>query len=225
MSDAALFLFWLAILLLGLLVAVALARAGMATTHVRDVLHVGAGVWPLGWPAWHSPFVPVGLTVLALLGMAGLPRLAGRFSWLSRVEGAVSGPDEAWSGLVLYTLSSAVLTALGFVGNPFPAAAALLALALGDGLGGALGLAVGRRRFRVPWGKPKSLEGSLGVALFSTAGVFLAARWFSMPVAPDVAALAGVVAAVVEAISPRATDNLFVPASVWVVLEGLGRMS
>ncbi len=36
-----------------------LSRRGLARTYVRDVLHVGAGVWPLGWGAWQSPWPPV----------------------------------------------------------------------------------------------------------------------------------------------------------------------
>jgi dolichol kinase len=225
MSDAWLVALWVSILLGGLAGAGALARLGLPETHVRDVLHVGAGVWPLGWPYWHSPLPPLAIVGAALLGMALLPLLARRLRWLERVQRAVSGEDERWSGLVLYTGSAAVLTGLGLLVRPFPAAAAFFALALGDGVGGAVGLGLGRLRFQVPGGKQKSLEGSLAVALFSTLGVLLAARWFAVPAGLGLAALAGLLAALAEAVAPRATDNVVLPASVWGMLAFYPRVS
>ena len=81
-----------------------------------------------------------------------------------------------------------------------------------------MGLGFGRHHFRLPGAKRKSLEGALAVAVFSTAGVGLAARLFSVPLGPGVAALAGLAAALAEAASPRATDNVVVPACVWAFL-------
>ena len=212
---------WGCVLLGGLAAAYALGRLGLRRTHVRDVLHVGAGVWPLGWPCWHGLAWPVAIPCAALTGMLALPLLARRQPWAKRAVDAVSSVDERWSGLVLYTASVAVLTPVGLVGRPFPAAAALLALALGDGVGGAVGLAFGRHRFRVPGSKQKSLEGALAVAVFSGLGVWLAGAWFSAPLGFGMAALAGLAAALAEAVSPRATDNLVVPAAVFCLLAAL----
>jgi dolichol kinase len=218
MADTGLAALWVAILLAGLLAAAGLGYLGLSRTHVRDVLHIGAGVWPLGWPFWQGRAAPLAIVWGALLAMAGVPFLAQRFRLLSRLQAGVSSREEQWSGLVLYTLSMALLTTVGFLWAPFPAAAALFALALGDGVGGAVGLAFGRRRFRAPGGKAKSLEGSLAVAVFSALGVALAARWFSVPVPPSTLLLTGVVAAVAEAVSPRATDNVVLPACVFALL-------
>jgi phytol kinase len=139
-------------------------------------------------------------------------------AWAEKVQHSVSGDDERWSGLVLYALAAAALTVAGVFIAPFPAAAGLLALALGDGLGGAVGRRWGRHRFRLPWGKEKSLEGSLGVALLSAAGIALAGCRFGL--APrTLAVLAGALAAAAaEALAPRATDNIAVPVAVWSVL-------
>ncbi len=218
MGDTARCVFWVCVLFGGLAVAGLLGRLGLRRTHVRDVLHVGAGVWPLGWPSWHSVLPPIAIASAALLGMASLPLLAPRLGWAGRAVDAVSSEEERFSGLVLYTASVAVLTVVGLLGRPFPAAAALLALALGDGLGGAVGLAYGRHRFQVPGGKAKSLEGALAVALFSTLGVWLAMAWFSAPGGLGLALLAGGVAALAEALSPRAMDNVVLPACVFVLL-------
>jgi dolichol kinase len=223
--DASLAALWVAILVAGLLVAAGLKRLGLSRSHVRDVLHVGAGVWPLGWPYWRGPLAPLAIVWGALLAMAAVPHLAPRLPWLAQLQKGVASQEEQWSGLVLYTFSVAVLTTVGLFRAPFAAAAALLALALGDGVGGAVGLAFGRRRFRAPGGKAKSLEGSLTVALFSALGVALAARWFSVPVGFGRLVLAGLVAAAAEAVSPRATDNVVLPGCVFGVLAVSQRLS
>jgi phytol kinase len=225
MVDAELSALWVGILLGGLAIAVGLGRLGLQRTHVRDVLHVGAGVWPLGWPFWQAALAPMAIVYGALLAMVAMPLVAPRVPWAARVQGAVSGEDEKWSGLVLYTLSAAVFTTVGLWKSPFAAAAALLALALGDGVGGAVGLAFGRHRFSVPGGKTKSLEGTLAVAVFSTLAVLLAARWFSVPLRLPLAVLVGLVAALAEALSPRATDNVVLPACVFSALAFSQRAS
>jgi phytol kinase len=210
---------WLAVLAGGLGGCALLARLGLPRTHVRDVLHVGAGGWVLGWPAWTQPVLPVTITALALAGVLLLPALAPRAVWAARAQSVVAGGEERWSGIVLYVLSFCALTALGLWGRPFPAAGALLALALGDGVGGAVGLRWGRHRFRVPGAKTKSLEGTLTVALLAALGVWLAARLFGVVPGAGRVALAGLVAAGVEAVSPRASDNVLLPAAVWAVLS------
>jgi len=217
-ADAVLSFLWVGILLSGLAAAAGLRRLGLSKTHVRDVVHVGAGVWPLGWPFWHAAYAPLGIVFLAFFAMAAVPLLARHALWAGRLSDAVTSGDERFSGLVLYTLAVAVFTCLGLFRAPFAAAGALLALALGDGIGGAVGVALGRHHFAVPGGKRKSLEGSLTVAAFSTLGVLLAAFWFSVPLGLGVAVVAGLVAAVSEALSPRATDNVVLPACVFCVL-------
>ena len=52
MSDAAQALLWTFILIFGVLFCLALSKAGVAATYVRDLLHVGAGSWVFGLPYW-----------------------------------------------------------------------------------------------------------------------------------------------------------------------------
>src|SRR5277367_5055218 len=110
MVDAGLAALWVAILVGGLLVAAGLAKLGLSRTHVRDILHVGAGVWPLGWPFWHARLAPLAIVWTAFLAMSAVPLLARRVPWLARVQAGVSSQEEAWSGLVLYTFSVPGLT-------------------------------------------------------------------------------------------------------------------
>ena len=61
-------------------------------------------------------------------------------------------------------------------------------------------------------------EGSLTVALAGGAGVALAELWTGAAAAVPVIACAGLLAALAEAAAPRATDNLLVPAAVFLFL-------
>jgi dolichol kinase len=220
--DGLLVLLWSAVFAGGLGVCLWLSRRGVARTYVRDVLHVGAGVWPLGWKAWESPWPPVGVALTGFLILLAIPLLARWLPAARAIERAVSGDGEAWSGLVLYALSAAVFTAVALLGNaPLPAAAALLALALGDGFGGLVGRLWGRHRYRVPWAKTKSVQGSLAVALLAALGTAMAASLFDAPISVARMLGAGLAAAVAEALAPRATDNVLVPLAVWVAVGGL----
>ena len=222
MHDGLLVLLWSAVFAGGLEVCLWLSRRGLARTYVRDVLHVGAGLWPLGWRAWHSPWPPVLVATAGAVLLLAVPQLARRFAAAGKLERAVSGEGEAWSGLVLYALSAALFTAIGLLGHaPFPAAAALLALALGDGLGGLVGRLWGRHRYRVPWAKTKSLEGSVVVAWLAAHGTAMAALLYGAPLTAGRVLGAGVAAAMAEAVAPRATDNVLVPLAVWLVAGGL----
>jgi dolichol kinase len=207
---------WLLALGLGLASCVQLRRGGLPTTYVRDLLHVAAGVWVLGWPFWHHWSAPVAITAGAVLLIAIGPILARRIPAAASFRNSVSDEDERWVGLVFYTLAFALFTAAGMCLDRYPAAAALWALCLGDGVGGAVGRRLGRRFFSVPGGKRKSLEGSAAVALCAAAGVALAGAYFGEPIALGRTVVLGLVASLAEALSPRATDNLFVPLAVWL---------
>jgi len=216
MSDGAQALLWTFILIFGVLFCVALSKAGVAATYVRDLLHVGAGSWVFGLPYWHSATVPVAISVVATVALFLVPWLAPSVSFLRRIEQSVSSADERWTGLVLYALSFAAMTFFAFRSPPFPAAAALLALALGDGIGGAVGLRFGRHFFTVPGGKRKSFEGAAAVAIAAGFGAWLASTYFAAGASAAVLIGIGAVASIAEAAAPRASDNLLVPAAVFL---------
>jgi phytol kinase len=220
--DGLLVLVWSVIFAGGLGVCLWLSGRGLSRTYVRDLLHVGAGVWPLGWGAWHSPWPPVAVALTGFALLLAVPLLAPRLEAARALERAVSGDGEAWSGLVLYAFSAAALTAVGFLGrSAFPAAAALLALALGDGIGGLVGRRWGRLHYRLPWTKTKSVRGSFVVFACAALATDLAAVLFGVPLGGSRALAAGLAAAVAEAVAPRATDNVLVPLAVWLVTGGL----
>lgn len=209
----------LAVLAAAMATAVLMRALGVASTYVRDMLHVGAGVWVLAWPWWHSATIPIAIVVVVMIGTAIIPALARHVRLADRVQRSVTGGDEHWGGLVLYTVSYAIFTTLGLLGDPFAAAAALLALSLGDGIGGAVGRALGDHHFRAPGGKRKSFEGSVVVAIGAIAGALIAAALFGVSLGFVAVVFLGIVAAVTEALSPRGTDNLFVPVFVYIAAQ------
>jgi len=221
MADGWLAITWLGVLVAGVAVCVGLRRAGVPMTYVRDVLHVGAGVWPLGWGSWGRGVAPSLIAASGALALVAVPALASRSSVARGVRDAISGEEERFGGVALYAVSAAVLTAVAMAWKAAaPAAAgALLALALGDGIGGAVGRRFGRRPLRVPFGKPKSWEGAAAVTAFAAVGAWIALRWYGAPAPPLLVAGAGVVAGLAEALAPRATDNLLVPAAVFAWLR------
>jgi len=221
MSDALLAVVWLVVLGAGLGGCVLLHQLGLDSTYVRDLLHVGAGSWVFGFAWWNRAALPIGIALGAFAITAFVPRLSSKHRFAMRFVDSVAGGDERFDGLIVYTFSFALFTALALAHRVFPATAALLALSLGDGVGGAVGRRFGRTMFRVPGGKPKSLEGSLAVLAFSGAGVALAAWYSGMGVSLPLLAALAVAAALSEALAPRSSDNFVVPAVVWVAAEVL----
>jgi dolichol kinase len=215
-SDLAWTGLWGGVLAAAIAACVLLRAAGVAATYVRDLLHVGAALWVVGWPAWHAAGPPVAIAAVVTAGIAVVPVVARRWSFAGRFARSVSDGDETWTGLVLYGVSFTALTAVGVAGAAFPAAAALLALSLGDGIGGGVGRRFGVHRYRVPWGKAKSLEGSAAVAAAAAVGVVIAGHLFDHAVTFPAALGIGLVAAVAEGIAPRSTDNAIVPAAAFV---------
>ena len=213
MTDLGWLVVWLAVLSIGIGGCLLLAQLGVRTTYVRDLLHVGTGVWVLGWPEWRGSVAPVLLPFVALLVVSLVPRLHNR--WARAFVSSVSDADERFDGLVGYTGSYAALTLAAFWLGPFPAAAGLLALSLGDGVGGAIGRRFGKHHFRVPGAKEKSLEGSLAVLVAAALGVLIASARFGVHVGVVGVVLLGASAAIAEALSPKSSDNVVVPAVVW----------
>jgi dolichol kinase len=215
MTDLTLGAIWLGVLVAGIGGCVVLHAFGVASTYIRDVLHIGAGVWIAGWPLWHGDVVPIAIVTMAAVITAALPAIARHDELARKIVTSVTNGEEHWTGLVHYTAVYAVFTAIGEVGEPFPAAAALLSLSLGDGIGGAIGRAFGRHRYRAPGAKMKSLEGSVAVFLAATAGAFLAMHLCHRDIAVLPLLGLGLVASVAEALAPRGTDNLLIPIAVW----------
>jgi dolichol kinase len=215
MTDLALGGLWLGVLGGGIAACVLASMLGLASTYVRDALHIGAGVWVLGWPYWHGGAIPIAIVCTVAVATFAMPFVAPHNRLAARIVRSVTSGDEHWTGLTHYTAMYATCTALALVGDPFPAGAALLALSLGDGIGGAVGRNFGRHRYQLPGAKMKSFEGSAVVLIAAAVGVAIAAPLFGREVGTLTMLALGAVAALTEAVAPRGTDNLLIPIAVW----------
>lgn len=215
MSDLILTPLWLAALVTGVAGCVVLRAFGLASTYVRDILHIGAGVWILGWPLWTGAVAPIAIVTGVALATAMVPPLARRNRVIRSFEHSVASGDERFDGLIWYTASYAALTAAGMLGYAFPAAAALLCLSLGDGVGGMVGRRFGTFEYRIGRAKPKSVEGSLAVFGAAAVGVVVAATVLGVHVPPTTVWVIAAVAAIAEAVAPRSSDNALVPAAAF----------
>jgi phytol kinase len=222
-KDEVLGLAWMGGLVLGFAAVATLRRVGLPRTYARDLLHVGAGVWIIGWPWWTTLLVPLLVAWGTFALVAAVPYGASRSGVIGRARDSVAGEGEQWAGIVAYAASFAVLTTLALAFHQVtPAACAAAALSAGDGLGGLLGRRFGRHRFKLPWSKFKTWEGTAAVAFFSGLGVAVVLRLLSRPTDWGTIALLGVTSAAAEALAPRAWDNLTVPAAVFGVARLLG---
>jgi len=206
---------WSAVLLVGLGAVTFFHRAGMPRTYARDLLHVGAGVWVVGWPWWMGRTVPLLLVWGAFVATALVPIVSPRLGAIRRLHDSIAGEGERWAGIVAYTGSFAVLTTLALAFRFIPAAvSAAAAMCAGDGLGGLIGRRFGRHRYALPWSKAKTWEGSAAVLVFSALGIALVLHLLSLPLRWETVLILSAVSAVAEALAPRASDNAVVPAAV-----------
>ena len=206
------------------------AAACTAILVAADVLH-GAGLEP----EWSRKLVHVAMGLVAAL-----------FPWLFRDPRAVLalcaafavllGCGRGWrrlasvhavgdrsAGLVWFPTAVA-LAFLIAADRPAHYALALVVLALADPAAALVGRARGAHRFRVGAGW-KSVEGSLAFFAVASATIAAGLGWSTPLAAPTVLAFAaaiGALLAIVEAVSPAGTDNLFVPLGTLLLLRGAG---
>jgi phytol kinase len=188
----------------------------LAPEPARKLVHVGMGtvclafpwLFESAWPAWVLAALAIGMLV-ALRTWRVLRRTVGGV--LHEVERA------SWGELYFPLAVATVFTLAAGDWVKFFVPVALLTFA--DAAGALVGERWGRRHYVTLEGR-KSLEGSLAVAgvawLVTTLPLALAGRGAAEAVA--IGAAVGAFAAIVEAISWRGLDNLFLPLAAYAQL-------
>jgi phytol kinase len=187
-------------------------RGGVSVEATRKGVHIAVGMWIfptlLLFEHWTWALLPP-------LVFAVLNALSLRYRFFAAIEVA-----ESTLGTVYFPLSFALLLGLFWpVGRPEIAAAGLMALTWGDAMASIVGQTFGQKGYRI-WRQQKTWLGSLAFFSWALLSVTMALRFvgrYSPPVALLHGALAGLVGMVVEALSPKGTDNLTVP----IVAAGL----
>lgn len=117
-------------------------------------------------------------------------------------------------GLVFYSTSYTILTAL-FFHTPYVIAAGVLPMAYGDSTAAIVGERYGKRKYKIF--TIKSVEGSLAIFGFTFLTVFIGLAFnsiffpFSLVEIFTSSILIAFLAMVIEAVSPKGADNIFVP--------------
>lgn len=190
-------------------------RMGYSSDFTRKVIHIGVGML-----SWALPFLfdEPWLFIVACLGFAVLNFLDWRYNFFT----AMSSSHRENLGTVYFPLAAAAVAYI-FWDTPPIMVAALMPLALGDGLAPIIGRAFGNHKYQVHT-SVRSYEGSIGFFVAAFLGTWLA-LWI-MPGTPELSATqalfpALVVAgatAVVEAFSSWGVDNLTVTATAMIIL-------
>jgi phytol kinase len=218
-----------------------LARRKMnwGSEFTRRIVHLFAGIAVWTVPYYPHPWVAtlVALTFVVMLALANHERFSKFFEAMARPEdlehGSVRGP-------LLYAVSITILTAAftftGYDNLYFIAAAAIHIMMFGDGMSAPIGMRYGANSTRVIFGSKRSLPGSMAVFIFGFMGALLA-FWFFGIVNYDVfvdggnilwtqmvllALVGAATATIVEAISPKGTDNILLPLTTCIILLFFG---
>jgi len=175
--------------------------------------------FPLDFPFFvAAPFI---LLTFLVSPASPLKGLTNRMSGLADVT--AGGHNY---GLVLYAVSYTIL-ALFFSPQPYLLAAGIIPLAYGDAAASLVGQKFGRHTYSI-FGK-KSIEGSIAMFIVCFVGLSASFLFFSyfypLPAVRFVLSALGisVLAAALEAITPKGLDNLVVPlcsAVVFMLLLG-----
>ena len=184
----------------------------------RKTVHVGMGVisFPLPWifpdprPIW---LVAI-LVVFLFLAVRAVPALA------DRIGGVLGGVSRVSLGEIYYPLGAAIAFSQAHR-TPVVFCVAMSVLAFGDTAGAVVGTRWGRWRYAMPGGI-KSVEGSLAMLVISIAcvsGALVAWDNEAWKAALAGGFFVGIIAMIVEAVSCRGLDNLFLPVVVVGLIE------
>lgn len=196
------------------------------TELTRKVVHIGAGMWIwvilLLFDHWWLAIIPTGTFII-------FNALFLRFHVFSALE----SKEETTAGTVYFAFSCTLLLAMfhtgweaGFPrGYEYYAMAGIMAMTWGDAASALVGKRFGKHSYPIAGGGKRTLEGSLAGFVVTFVAVSITLRIMTTE---DLALvlLSGLIAAVagtiLEAVSPRGSDNLTVPIGVAIVLFWLG---
>ncbi|MFM8524046.1 MAG: diacylglycerol/polyprenol kinase family protein [Cyanobacteriota bacterium] len=183
----------------------------------RKLVHIGTGaVLPLAW-AW-------GIERWIAVPAAAAVTLAALLNHRLQLLPAIEDVGRPSYGTVAYGGAITVLLFLYWPGSPQVATAAVLVMALGDGLAGLVGARFSSPRWQV-WGQTKSMLGTLTMGLVSLLVLLLMlliSASLGLP-APPLAALPvlALFAAALEQVAFLGLDNLTVPLGVALMWQWL----
>jgi dolichol kinase len=204
--------------LLGLAEAIRAWR-GYSQAFTRKLVHIGAGMWVWGilalFDAWQMGIIPFATFIV-------LNYIFYRQTTFKAMDAADSTPGTVYFAFSITLLYALLWRTDGGTDWAAVATGGVMAMTWGDALASIVGGRWGRRGYAV-WGHRRTWEGS--VAMLATSFVAVALTLLVLPgssLSPTAeaiptgaallyAALASIVAALAEGVSPAGSDNLSVP--------------
>ena len=175
---------------------------GYSSNLLREITHIVIGIWPLLWLLFTYNISAFLVPLIVTIMLATAPE---------NIRRVFSEGEEKHIGLVFYAFSFTVVTY--FYWKNFAGAAAIFCLSFGDGLGGLIGSRYGKHKYKLPWVKEKSIEGSLTIFFVALLVITIAQLIYppSIGVTFLLSLVGAVLVTVIEAISPYHSDNLTIP--------------
>lgn len=219
-----------AIIASSLAVALVMERRGTGG-DARKVVHVGVGLFVLVWWMFSENWIMLVFFTVPFAVLLFIAMFRGNAVSESKL-GDLANNKGHRTGLFLYAVTITILVAF-FWDHWTAATIGVVAMTFGDGLGSIVGRRYGRHRIL----NGKSLEGSLAVfaaTALAAAFIILYYGWLtssgfypagdSVAIVPfwAVAAIAGLIAMVLEAVCPGQYDNIVTPLVVAVAMVALG---
>ncbi len=176
--------------------------------HSRKFVHISVGSFVAFWPFFLSPGQIIFLSLAFLVAV-----VASKYLNLFQVIHSVQRPTygELWFALVVGLLAF-------MKDQPHIYTAALLTMALADGLAAVVGTHYGKSNHYVVFGAPKSLVGTatffITTCIILIGYVLVTSDALALPLIIPIAA----VATLIENVAVRGLDNLLVPLFIAGVL-------
>lgn len=185
----------------------------------RKIIHIGAGLWIWGilyfFDHWYFGVIPFATFIV-------LNYIFYRFQVFKAMDTGSSTPGTVYFAISITMLFVWMWRTGGAVDNIPIAAAAVMAMTIGDALASIIGRRWGKHIYTF-WGSARSLEGS--AVMFVSSLIVIALTLIYLPgsaLSPNSVLLSAnavlllticgaVVATLAESFSPKGTDNLFVP--------------
>ncbi len=204
------------------------SKGYLNTNVTRKFIHIFAApiyifMWMLYSNKWYSPYlsliVPGLFAIQFILVGLGIQENEEFIQTMSR-----SGdPKELLKGALYYAIMMMVAAVFFWVSTPLEseyspvAIVALMVLAFGDGFADVVGRTIDKMKFTIL--SDKSVPGTLAMLVASIVSSFLALIIFGFDLdeLTVITLVACVVATIVEVVSPKETDNLTIPVSVFLV--------
>jgi len=194
-------------------------RFNLSSDFTRKVIHVGVGNWIFLWPFtfqyWYTVCIPPAVFIAL-----------NYVSYRKEVFKAMERKEKAGGlGTVYYAFSLTVLSAaFWYVGEAWIAALGMMLMAWADGLADVIGRRYGSHRYSV-FSSVKSIEGSTGFfiigILSSIVTILFFTSFWNLVLRQSIFLIAVLISGfgtLIEALSPRGTDNLTVPILSSVLL-------